>query len=1106
MPEAGAPAVVAQVPVVTADLDADLFAVASGQVAVPAAWEGLDSLVYRDPTDDTNDTGTVLRFYRDGVDSATAPPDYEFYARGRRKKVAEDGTELAVIHGPNTAWRADQIRARNWDYPANPTTFPDWVYAGENALPAVDGQTNEAQAFYILNATGGTFTLTFDTQTTGTIAYPATPSAIETALEALPNIIDVAVGGGGTAADPWTVEFVDPGGQDVATLVVNTGGLTGPGPISATVNTTQQGGQGLIEPWHKIANVYSGNQLGTYTSNGWRASTGGEPAGVGGYTLRVDGIAGYVGPQILVAVQPGGLYQASVPVWSPNTVDTFRLVIRDLNENLIAASAPFAGRAVATANTWDTFTIADVQIPDGVTTVVFRLAYVGGGDPAPFFVDIHAAQLAEGMAAATAGKIVGDQHADFQARGVGTDIVKGFSDTVDSDGAAWDLSLSYTVRRGFRFGSHLLDGLADLGYEWALAPDSPTTLRLDLWNPGGRGQDRTGDNHPAFVLGSGLTGGEVALRQPNFTRVTVEGAGGLWEEREAAAAVVARWGRREEYVAAPDLTDAATIGRHADEALAAELANGVAAQTTFDVDDSLAPYLHFGLGDTVNFTIPPLPTHGRRVHRIVLRLRTGGDGERWTCEVTASRLFAGEASAWEGLRQLLLAFKGLKRPAAAAAIGLGGGGGEAPDIVVAGANARPEIKASATYVCDGQDDQVEIQAAIDEVYDDAEAGTYGGRVLLAGHGFNVSVPDSGQAILVRQGVTLQGMGWGTRIFYANIPNVPDVPVIQTVGVGSSVRDVTVERRAGLVLTANAPVPLSVFGSRQKHVNVRVVDSWRAVHVVSATAIDFVGLLVENVTQDGVRVVNSTDVNFDPSCRFWNVGTRAVSYDGAVDELTMVGCKLSGCGAIIGPETGTATCQQVTLAALRSRFGTLRAVHLRAGTANTVNAAFTVVGCQIDQGAAAAGLLLEGGTNHSVHSNDLFEVTDGHGVELLNVREALVEGNHITGFWLAATDDAIRVGGTSVGVSVGNNKVAQSHLFSATASFEHGVNVVGAGVSGTRIYNNDIAHTNSTPIADTGTGTLVGVQAHEQNLGLAAARAGGDTLRWNTGSGTYTSGP
>lgn len=65
---------------------------------------------------------------------------------------------------------------------------------------------NEVQRVQIAGvATGGTFTLTFNGETTAAIAYNASAATVEAALETLTGIDDVAVTG--SAGGPWDVEF-----------------------------------------------------------------------------------------------------------------------------------------------------------------------------------------------------------------------------------------------------------------------------------------------------------------------------------------------------------------------------------------------------------------------------------------------------------------------------------------------------------------------------------------------------------------------------------------------------------------------------------------------------------------------------------------------------------------------------------------------------------------------------------------------------------------------------------------------------------------------------------------------------------------------------------
>ncbi len=98
-------------------------------------------------------------------------------------------------------------------------------------------QRNEIQSVKV-NASGGTFTLTFDGQTTGNIAVGANAATVQTALEALSNIApgDVAVSGAGTNADPYQVTFQGAyAATNVPQMTGGVGGLTGGSVIVTTL-------------------------------------------------------------------------------------------------------------------------------------------------------------------------------------------------------------------------------------------------------------------------------------------------------------------------------------------------------------------------------------------------------------------------------------------------------------------------------------------------------------------------------------------------------------------------------------------------------------------------------------------------------------------------------------------------------------------------------------------------------------------------------------------------------------------------------------------------------------------------------------------------------
>lgn len=104
--------------------------------------------------------------------------------------------------------------------------------------------TNEVQTVTITGSpTGGTFTLTWNSQTTAAIAYNATAATVRTALEALSNIAPGDVTVTGSAGGPYTVTFGGAYlGDDVAQMTASGAGLTGGSSPAVSVATTTAGG------------------------------------------------------------------------------------------------------------------------------------------------------------------------------------------------------------------------------------------------------------------------------------------------------------------------------------------------------------------------------------------------------------------------------------------------------------------------------------------------------------------------------------------------------------------------------------------------------------------------------------------------------------------------------------------------------------------------------------------------------------------------------------------------------------------------------------------------------------------------------------------------
>lgn len=118
--------------------------------------------------------------------------------------------------------------------------------------PNLGGPNAEVQTVTITGSpTGGTFTLTFEGQTTAAIAYNATSTAVQTALEALSNIASGDITVGGAAGGPWTVTF-RVGMGDVAQMTA-TSSLTGGTSPSVSVATTTGGTEGYAVAYHRDA-------------------------------------------------------------------------------------------------------------------------------------------------------------------------------------------------------------------------------------------------------------------------------------------------------------------------------------------------------------------------------------------------------------------------------------------------------------------------------------------------------------------------------------------------------------------------------------------------------------------------------------------------------------------------------------------------------------------------------------------------------------------------------------------------------------------------------------------------------------------------------------
>jgi hypothetical protein len=162
---------------------------------------------------------------------------------------------------------ARQMAAGDWAEALAPTdAMIDGWFANRGITPVwhMDGSpgTDEVQTLTVTGSpTGGTFTLTFGGQTTGTITYNASAATVEAALSALSNVKDEDITVTGSAGGPWTVTFGGGvyDGSNVGQITLGTNSLTGGSSPTVAVATTTGGGGALTVSGASIASQTYGD-------------------------------------------------------------------------------------------------------------------------------------------------------------------------------------------------------------------------------------------------------------------------------------------------------------------------------------------------------------------------------------------------------------------------------------------------------------------------------------------------------------------------------------------------------------------------------------------------------------------------------------------------------------------------------------------------------------------------------------------------------------------------------------------------------------------------------------------------------------------------------
>lgn len=129
-------------------------------------------------------------------------------------------------------------------------TFLEGGAFGDTNVDAITGDgvgVNEIQTVTITGTpTGGTFTLSYNGQTTAAIAYNAAATAVRDALRALSNVndADLTSGGGALPGTPVTITFTGTVAEQDVNAMTATGSLTGGTAPAVAVTTGTPGKAG----------------------------------------------------------------------------------------------------------------------------------------------------------------------------------------------------------------------------------------------------------------------------------------------------------------------------------------------------------------------------------------------------------------------------------------------------------------------------------------------------------------------------------------------------------------------------------------------------------------------------------------------------------------------------------------------------------------------------------------------------------------------------------------------------------------------------------------------------------------------------------------------
>jgi hypothetical protein len=302
---------------------------------------------------------------------------------------------------------------------------------------------NAKQTLEVFSATGGTFTLTAPAEagggTTAAIAYNATASAVQTALEGLPGIApgDVAVTGGPLLTQAVVIEFESALAETAIPIFTHTDtGLTGPSTRRSLVVVARGGGVAgdLLGDFELDGGSILDITPGNFSGRRAVITAAAEHIRVHGVTMPVgNGVpASEYGVEIVKDIEhitltgndaSHGVTEGFVDEYNFSAASDGRVIEGNSPDSLAGKPKTRLGEANSDANASQVVAFADrlyvrrIEVERGflMTGVTYRVGGTASGNVAPAIYDAGGARVATGPSIAQVGASLIEQKVPLTA-------------------------------------------------------------------------------------------------------------------------------------------------------------------------------------------------------------------------------------------------------------------------------------------------------------------------------------------------------------------------------------------------------------------------------------------------------------------------------------------------------------------------------------------------------------------------------------------------------------------------------------------------------------------------------------------------------------------